>query len=430
MAVTGEVTMAPVQAAAWWLERSDDECAAFAAAAACSTRPDAAALVALADALPWLRRLHHEVVRPAAAPGERPIPGSGLLVPAGLEAEPPRLVARWQAVAEGTLAAYRAAWRRRDPALVANACDWIAADAPPLLVTAQDGRIVWDPAAPARTGALRAELKRADAVAVARVRQDLERIAAITRAFVAAVADPAALPAPPANTFQSGYTYLHAERRLIAYNLHEEGMERLAGPALPYEHAMVGARTAHEWAHVAESAGFVPRVATPEHWAGLRAEFATAIEAVVAEAPAAVRARTAADLAALADGRPLGMALGRLLLGRLPDYRANLVARALTTPIERETYVRHNVRALRAEYAPERLWRLFVRCLIEYQYLLPALGMTRVPDPRAFFFHSTWFVDDFVATGIVDETRFDELAGLVGRLCGCHAIDPSRLRFT
>jgi hypothetical protein len=206
-------------------------------------------------------------------------------------------------------------------------------------------------------------------------------------------------------------------------------MERLAGPALPWEHPMVGARAAHEWAHLADAAGFVPRIAAAEDWAALRGEFASAIEAVVARAPAAVRQRTAADLAALADGRPVGMALCRLLLARLPDYRANLVARALVTDLEAETYVRHNVRTLGGAYAPEAAWRLLVRYLFEYQYLLAPLGLTRMPDPRACFLASTGIVGELFEPSVVDEEGFDALAAITGRLCACHAIDPTALRF-
>jgi hypothetical protein len=52
MASTGEVAYAAVRGAAWWLERSDPECDAFAAAAERSTRPDAAASRALVVAAP------------------------------------------------------------------------------------------------------------------------------------------------------------------------------------------------------------------------------------------------------------------------------------------------------------------------------------------------------------------------------------------
>ncbi|MGH7895029.1 MAG: hypothetical protein ACREQL_10185 [Candidatus Binatia bacterium] len=430
MALTGEVSTAAVQSAAWWLERTEEECVAFAAAAARSTRPDAAAFTAVADALPWLRRLHHETLRPPVAVlPERSVPGTGLLVPPPFEADPPRLAASWRRTAEQTIARYHATWRRRDPALVVELCDWLAAARPPLLVTGERGRILWGPDAAQRIGAVRRELKRADAVAVLRVHRDLARVAEITGHFLDAVADPSTLPPPAPNTFQTGYTYLHAERRLIAYNLDEPGMERLQGPPLPYEHAMVGARTAHEWAHVADAAGWVPRVAAADDWAALRAEFATLMEDTIAAAPAGLRQRTAADLAALAEGRPLGVALGRVLVTRMPDYRANIVARRLMQDVEAETYVRHNIRTLRHEYGAPQIWRLFLRYVFEYQYLQPALGLTRMHDPRGYFLYSTGFADDFFATGIVDEVRFDAVTAIVARLCAGYAIDRDKLRF-
>jgi hypothetical protein len=112
----------------------------------------------------------------------------------------------------------------------------------------------------------------------------------------------------------------------------------------------------------------------------------------------------------------------------MPDWRANLVARAFLTEAEGETYVRHNVRTLRGDYPAPQLWRMLIRYLFEYQYLSPALGMTRVPDPRDFLFASTWFADDFLATGVLDEARFDALAAAVARLCACHAVDLGALR--
>ena len=42
MALSGEVTLVALHNAAWWIERSDEECGAFAGAAERSTRPDAA----------------------------------------------------------------------------------------------------------------------------------------------------------------------------------------------------------------------------------------------------------------------------------------------------------------------------------------------------------------------------------------------------
>ena len=140
------------------------------------------------------------------------------------------------------------------------------------------------------------------------------------------------------------------------------------------------------------------------------------------------RARAAADLAALADGRPAGVALGRLLVTRLPDWRANLVARALVTDDEAETYVRHNVRGLGAQYPPEQVWRLLVRYLFEYQYLGATLGLVRIADPQAYFVASTGIADELFGPGVLDEARFDDLAGIVARLCAAHAIDSDKLR--
>ena len=75
-------------------------------------------------------------------------------------------------------------------------------------------------------------------------------------------------------------------------------MERLHGPALPYARAMVGARTVHEWAHLAVDAGLgaadrrratsIARCAP--RW---RAE----LDAAIAAAPAGVRRADGRDLA-------------------------------------------------------------------------------------------------------------------------------------
>jgi hypothetical protein len=429
MAVTGEVSGAAVRTALWWLERNDEECTAFAAAAARSSRPDADALRATAAALPWLRRLHHDPVRrPALAASYRAIPGTGLLVPPDLVGEPPRLAAACERVAQAALARYRERLRGPAGGAVQALCTWLAGAAPPLLVMMGD-HIVWDPSRAERVNAVRHALEGAPAAAVESIRLDLAVVERVTRAFEGMVVDPPALPAvAPGTTVETGYTYLHRDRRAVAYNLAEAGIERLAGPAVPYARLMLAARTAHEWAHLADAAGWVPRVLPPDDWRAARAALAAGLEAVVAAAPGAVRAETAADERALAADRPLGEALVRIFVSRLPDYRANLVARHLLAPAERETYVRQNVRTLRLDYPPARRWRLLVRYLFEYQYLQPALGMTSVPDPFAFFVTSTWFDDDFFAGGVLDAARFHELAAAAARLCTAYAVDPGRLR--
>ena len=426
MAVTGEVTQVAVQNAAWWFDRSDDECAAFAAAAARSNRPDADGFRALAAALPWLRQLRHEVLRPPGIVSpHRSIPGTGLLVPRAVESEPPALVARWTAVATATMQRYQARWRRSDPAAVTALCTWLAETAPPLLVLGHHQRLLWDPAHPTRIGSVRDVLRQADAAAVAGIAADLDVIDRHTRSFLDSLVTPAELPAPAPTTTHSGLTFLHRDRRLIAYDLFEAGMERLHGPPLPYEHAMVGARTVHEWAHVADTAGWVPRTVTPEDWTERRTALAVQLETVIARAPAAVNRLTASDRAALAETRPLGEAMVRILVSRLPDFRANLLARHYLTPVERETYVRHNIRTLHGEYPPPHLWRLLLRYVFEFQYL----RFSVIQDPRRFFLHTTSCYRDFIATGLCDEATFDGLTAAVGALCDAYAVDQTRFHF-
>lgn len=426
MALSGEVATAALHAAAYWFERSAEERAAFANAAAQSTRPDASMLQAVATALPWLGDLRHESVRPpVAAASYRAVPATGLLVPKAIDTEPAALVERAAAVAQHAVATFHAAWRRHDRTAVTGLADWLGTAAPRLLITAQRGRIVWDPEAPTRVGGLVGELRDADAIAVHAVREDLEVVDSRSRAFLAALATPEALPAPDAASEQSGYAYLHRERRLIAYNLHEPGMERLRGPALPYARAMLAARTVHEWAHLAADAGWVPPVRGPSELELRLAAFAMEMDAVIATVPHAIGAVTGADLAALAaEGPGAGGALARVLLARMPDYQANLVARRFLTDAEQEVYVRQNVRALRRDYPPARLWRMLVRYLYEYQYL----GFSAVEDARTYFLRSTWFDQDLLESGVLDDASFDRLTASVAAVCGCYAVDQRWFR--
>jgi hypothetical protein len=430
MALTGEVTAAALQNAAYWFERTEAERGAFAAAAARSTRPDAAALRALADATPWLSRLYHDVLRPP--PGGtacRAIPGTGLLVPRAHDAHPVTLVRRCTVAARDAVAAYHTHWRTADRGAVEALCEWLAGDVPPLLVTGPRGRMLWEPAMPTHTGALRGILRAASGAAVRDILADLQVVAERTRAVHAALTEPSALPRPLATTDQSGYTFLHRDRGLIAYNLDEPGMERLQGPALPYARAMLGARTIHEWAHLAVDAGWVPQTAPATHVAALTQALAEQLDAALAAASGAVRERTARDVLPVPEpratrGSPTTAALVRILLRRLPDYQANLLACRFWSAVERETYVRHNIRALRSEYPPEQLWRMLMRYLCEYQYL----AFSSVADRRAYFLQSTWFDADFFATGALDAARFDLLAATVQALCATYSVDETRFR--
>jgi hypothetical protein len=424
MALLGEVTLAALHNAVWWFERSDAERAAFASAAAATTRPDAAAWRALAEAVPWLRQLRHVVLRPSTSRRDRAIPGTELLVAPAHQTAPPGLVDAWTRVARDAVAAYTAAWRAPDRAATDGLAEWLATEAPPLLVTAGDGRVVWDPRTAGRLDALRTALASASGAAVRDVHADLVTLDRHTRRFLDSLADPAALPAAAPTAEQRGYTFMHRERRLLAYNLDEPGIDRHHGPALPFARAMLGARAVHEWAHLAVDAGWVPLAVSQDELERRVATLAQHLAAVVADAPPAVQRVTADDIAGLAaaEACPAGAALARVLLRRLPDFQSNLLAQRYLEVAERETYVRQNVRTLRGEYPPARLWRMLARYLFEYQYL----RFSAVADRKTFFLRSTWFDADCIAPGTVDEAAFDRLTAAVASICDGYTVDESK----
>jgi hypothetical protein len=423
MTETGEVTLVAVHLAPWWFERTAEERAAFRDAALASTRPDAATFRAIADAVPWLRELRHARLRPPRRGTHRPIPGTGLLVPRAHETQPDRLVAQCRADASAALSSFHRRFRDADPAAADEITDWLARDVPPLLVTERRGAIVWDPERPADTGPLRARLAVASRPALRDVLADLQIVARHTRRFRGALADPTGLPAPDPTTAQSGYSYLHVDRRLVAYNLDEPGIERLAGPALPFARAMLGARTIHEWAHLAVDGGLVPRTVDEPAWQRLLGEFAGLLDDTIAAASRAVRERCAPDLRALSRGGTPGAALAAIFTSRIPDYQSNLLGFPFLSLAEREAYVRQNVRPLAREYAPAQLWRQLVRTLYEFQYLT----FSRMPDARRCFAGTTRLEHDFFACGAVDEARFDTLCAAARALCAAHAVDAARV---
>jgi len=428
MSMTGEVTQAPMRSAVWWFDADDEMCRRFGEAARRSTRPDAGMLAAVADATTWLRELRHRRLRPAVGGvPHREIPGTGLQVPGELAARPPELVESCRGAAVAAVEQYRSAWRSVDPGPLTALVEWLEHAAPQLVVTTEVDTMVWDHAEPTATGALAEALADADPVAVEAIHRDLETIDARSRAFLDALCDRDALPDPDAGLEQRGYAYMHAGSRVIAYNLLERGMERLAGPPLPYERAMLGARTLHEWAHLAGEAGWVPAVVDEAELTSRRGALADALEAAVAGCAVPLRNQASDDLAEIAAGKPDGEALADLLLTRLPDYRANLIAGPFMTEAERETYVRHNVRTLRYEYPPTRLWRMIVRYLYEYQYLLPQAGLTTTKQAYAYFIAVTGFDVDVIETGALGEERFDAVTEALSSVCGAYAVDPVRI---
>ena len=260
---------------------------------------------ALADALPWLRQLHHKTLRPPLVVSPHRVdPGNRAARAARARGASRR---GWGALEGGRAARrsgrYRRAWTRRDRR-GGDALRLAGRAAPRLVVTGGAARPCGIRTRPTRRRARRASCAGADAVAIAAVRADLAVIDRHTRAFLAAVVDRDALPAPQPNTVQTGYTYLHRERRLIAYNLRRagHGAPRRPAPAVRARTCSARARrtsgrispTPPGGCRAASSRDAEPRSCAPRFARGARRRHR--------RAPAGVRDATAADLAALGAG--------------------------------------------------------------------------------------------------------------------------------
>src|SRR5262249_27565500 len=127
---------------------------------------------------------------------------------------------------------------------------------PNVLVMDASGAIVWDPDSPTDVAALRRALGEIGSGPAASIRADLEIVTDRTARFLRSLADPTALPTPDAQLDQEG-VYLHRERKRIAYGLSQEGLDTRREAAPPYHRLLLGARTVHEWGHLAEDAGCI-----------------------------------------------------------------------------------------------------------------------------------------------------------------------------
>ena len=61
---------------------------------------------------------------------------------------------------------------------------------------------------------------------------------------------------PPEITQADG-TYLHTERRMVAYSLSQNSWEPLTEPSPPLKRLALGARVIHEWGHLCEESGWL-----------------------------------------------------------------------------------------------------------------------------------------------------------------------------
>ena len=422
MGLRRDVTQALLLNLSYWLAREEAEIASFVRACGRSQRPDASGFRALAAAMPWIRQQSVEVFSSSnRLRGET----LGLHVPL---AEQPKLEAlrrNWAAATQRCLDDFRLQHARRGKDRAGELCAWLEGAAPLVLVSGRDGQILWDPEAPQAIRDVRRALGGLGETTAQSLRADLETIDRLSRAFLGSVRDPAALRAVPIDVSQGGLSYLHRERRLIAYNLNEPGMERLRVPAPPYERLMLAARTMHEWGHLAAEAGWVRMSEQRRHeLASHMARLQELFEEIHAGLPPHLRELAAPEVDRLRRQHgSLGAGLLQIPLVRMADYQANLLARRYLSRAELETYIRNNVYCLRWTSPPAAFLQRLVRSVFEAQYL----ELSLVADRRRYLLSSTWFDQDYLHSGTISESQLEELLSLVQRLCAAQEVDDTKL---
>lgn len=411
----------------WWLVRTPAEREAFADAARRSPRPDAAAFVALADALPWIAQCYHaELRRPEAQPDEpyASIKGMHLFVQRSRGEDLRALVKTFDEV--GGRVAERHLQRFATEKPVAEPlealCSWLARERPPLRVLEPTGAVLWEADA-AETTQVRRRLEGVPGSVVSSLHADLEVVGARTRRFLEATRHPDRLPRHVHDVESDGGTYVDPEDRVMVYALRQPGLDSTVEAAPPYHRLLLGARTMHEWGHLAADAGWIglPDDLRLDHAAAC-AEVATAYERLLQGASIRFQEAAAAELRAMSIAPDrCGCALTDLTLERTSDYLANLLMRELAPSAETEAYIRANVKT--HVHEPLGPMQQVARYAYEYQYL----GLSRMTDPLAYFMQSTWFSDYFIEPGLIREVDFIALLDAVAKVFALHRIDPDHL---
>lgn len=409
----------------YWLVRTDDEVADFRVGCLRSTRPDAVAWRALADALQWLRTLHHSCLRPPAlaVPGGFCVLGtSNLLAPRQATSQWEQLRGTWQRSAETVVQQHYRLFEKRNKKWSKELCRWLEQQRPDVLLVGQGLEVLWDPERPKQTRKLQLFFQELSPAVAESLRSDLEVIDGHSRRFRKAICAP--FPEKVSAVEPGGLCFLWPNRAVIAYRLCEPGMDRLRLPAPPYERLMLGARTMHEWGHLAAAAGWVG--VPPERmseWNALCLRLEDLCMRLVRDSPAHVRATLSAEVERLEKAGSVGRGLAEIVYTRMEDYRANVVARDFLSRLELETYVRNNVTCLRQSMRTTALFQRFVRYAYEFQYLL----LLELEDPWSYLCTSTWFDREYWSSGVVSRVLTETLFACVTEMCALQQIDRSKL---
>jgi len=411
----------------YFLTLSGSERKGFTRGCKLTDRPDAAAYRELGAAQSWLKLLFHEDLKPprVAIPGMRIHRENGLIVPPEQGMKLAALQDAWGAVAQDVFSGYRAGHENDSSHASGGLSDWLSQQRPQALITGAEGQILWDPDDPDHHETLEPALAALTETGDHRIRQDLLVVDGHSRRFLSSLRNPEALVRPAPYMTEGGLSYIHPERRLMAYDIGPGRNEnRLWEPSPPFERWMLGARTIHEWGHLAAESGWVKipddrlqqRQAMTEQLAGL-------FDEIPASASPRIRKRVAKEEQRLADKHgSFGKGLLAAMLRRIEDYMANLVAQRYLSSDEMDTYVRNNVASRVTEYTPAKVYLQLIRLVYEYQYL----SLSRIESPLKWLYKSTWVGPMFVERGVITRQQFEKIVETVSGICDCYEVDQSR----
>ncbi len=430
MGLMGEIVPALHANLPYFLTLSARQRKEFRQGCAHTERPDAGAFRVLADALPWLKTLYHEQFRRPriALPRLRIHKENGLIVPQSHSARVRALQEAWGDAAREVFAAYRRRYAGASGDLARGLGHWLMEHQPQALITGSEGAVLWNPERAGEQDDLRRALTAMTPAGAERIKEDLAVIDRHTRRFLASLAEPESLAEPAPYLTEGGLSYINAEHGLIAYDIGPGRNEsRLWEPSPPYERLMLGARTVHEWGHLAAESGWV---LVPEEHSRKRLELterlAALFDELLAGAPPAVRDLTRPETVRLERKYgSMGQGLLAAMLRRIEDYMANLVASRFLDADEMDTYVRNNVASRVGQYRPGEVYMQLIRMAYEYQYL----GLSRITRARRWYYASTWIEPLFFDAGVVTREQFETIVETVAGICSCYAVDRSKFNF-
>lgn len=426
LGITRDLVVATVQNLSYWLGEDPVMVQQFQGACRHAQRPDAEALVALAESLEWVRDLHHAHLRAPtaeAASSLSELPRTHLLLNPKQHKLVEALLGRWVKVSQAVAGKHFNRFNKPSSEATQQVVAWLKKRSPQLVITDRDERVLWSPARP-RTGKLKQALSGLSRAAGESMLKDLSVIDQKTRTFLSRLQDPQKLPDVHAESATpGGLSYMHQHAKRIAYNIHEAEPQRLSEPAPAFERLMLGARTVHEWCHLAVDGGWVRRSAAGEliYKQALK-ELAVAHQEIIAGLPEVQKTQAVTSLAQVANApQNPEQALVSIPIDRMTDYLANYLGQRFMTDHEMQTYVRNNVRSLAFDNQTTGLLSRLARYAFEYQYL----RFAQVQDPMQYLLTTTWLPQQYFDTGIVSEETFHQLCTLTGQLCDAYEVDDT-----